>query len=106
MNKALELLDRALETARDEERALAAKDYERAATLHASRARLPQDAWSLRSGASVEIYRHKLSELSELQKGMMRIARDARDTVRASLQHTHRQQKRLTAYQKCVRMAF
>lgn len=106
MNQALELLDRALETARNEVHALAARDYELAAELHASRAQLVQDAWHLRSAVPVEIYRRKLNELSELQKTMMRTARDARDIVRASLQHTHRQQKRLVAYQKCVRMAF
>ncbi len=106
MNQALELLDRALETARREMRALAARDYELAAELHADRAQLVQDAWNLRTAVPVEVYRHKLNELSELQKSLMRTARDARDIVRASLQHTHRQQKRLGAYQKCLRMAF
>ena len=104
--KALDLLDQALETAREEERALAARNYDRAAELHAGRAQLVQEAWSLRAAVPVELYRRKLGELAELQKGMMRTARDARDIVRASLQHTHRQQKRLNAYQKCVRMAF
>lgn len=106
MNQTLELLDRALESARNEMRALAARDYELAAELHANRAQLVQDAWNMRTAVPVEVYRHKLNELSELQKNLMRTARDARDIVRASLQHTHRQQKRLGAYQKCLRMAF
>lgn len=103
---ALELLDRALETARGEERALAAGDYDLAGTLYAERVRMTEDAWNLRADAPAALYRTKLAELSELQKGIMRIARDACDTARASLQHTHRQKKRLTAYHNCLRMAF
>ena len=106
MNQALELLDRALETARNEIRALAARDYKLAAELHVSRAQLIQDAWDLRAAVPAELYRRKLNEISDLQKSMMGTVRDARDIVRASLQHTHLQQKRLVAYQKCVRMAF
>lgn len=106
MNQALDLLDRALETAREEERAIMARNYALAADLHEQRSRMLQDAWLLRTAAPVDVYRRKLQELSELQKRLMQMARDARDVVRASLQHTHRQQKRLSAYHKCLRMAF
>ena len=104
--QALELLDRALETARGEERALTAGNYDLAGELYAQRVQMTRDAWNLRMDVPVALYRNKLSELSELQKGIMRIARDACETARASLQQTRRQQKRLTAYHKCVRMGF
>lgn len=102
----LALLDRALDVARNELRALADRDYDTAADLSQERAALLDEAWKGRTpGVQDDAYRTKLLELAEIQKGLMRIAEEAQELVRAGLRHTHREQKRMTAYHRSVSMA-
>ncbi len=105
MKNPLDILDMALNVAHGEERALSARNYELAAELHANRVKLLDAAWKLRDLAPADAYRKKLLEMVDIQKNVQGMVEKAHDVIRASLQHTHRQQRRLTAYQKCVRMA-
>lgn len=98
MNTALELLDQAMDAAREELRLLKKGDDEGALRIAEERDRLVNESWSLRDASVEAEMRIALERLRELHEGVMGEARRQREQIRLELQQIRGQRKRSAGY--------
>lgn len=105
MSQALTLLEDALEMARKEKIALEEGAYENAIDLAEQRNKITGMAWNTMKAGEENVYRSKLLEISKLQTQLAQFAANARDQIRASLNRSRQEKKRIKGYQMAVEQA-
>ena len=105
MSQALALLDDALEMARKEKSALEEGAYDAAIELAAERNRVTGLAWNSMKAGEEAAYRTRLLEISDLQNQLAQFAASARDKIRASLNRSRQEKKRIKGYHMAVEQA-
>lgn len=97
------ILDEALELARQEKKALEEGEYDAAIEMAEKRAQLTGMAYN--SANADENFRLRLVELAKIQKQLTEIATKARDMVRARMNRSRQEKKRIRGYQMAVNQA-
>lgn len=105
MSQALDLLDDALEMARKEKSALEEGAYENAIELAQERNKITGMAWNSMKAGEENAYRSKLLEISNLQAQLAKFAMNARDQIRASLNRSRQEKKRIKGYRMAIEQA-
>lgn len=102
MSQGIELLDEALNLARQEKTALEMGEYEEAIDMAKKRTELTDMAWNYMEPAIREPYRDRLLELDTLQKQMTLMAATAKDMVRQRLNRSKQEKRRMHGYQAAL----
>ncbi|WP_298031135.1 hypothetical protein [uncultured Desulfovibrio sp.] len=105
MGQGLSLLDQALDLARQEMAALEDRAYDKAVELAERRGEVTSMAWHLLESGGADQYRNRLIELTRIQEHLSELAVQARDVVRASLQHSRMEKQRMRGYHQAVGQA-
>lgn len=105
MSQALHLMDKALDLARQELSALRGGAYERAVELATQRGEMTNMAWSHLESSSFAEYKARLRELERYQAQLTEIATAARDRIRAGLNQSRQEKKRMRGYHQAVSYA-
>lgn len=105
MNEALNLLDNVLALAHKEKFALETGAYEEAITLAEQRGKLSAMAWNMYNGQDANAYSVRLQEINTLQTQLIKLATDARDKIRMSLNRSRQEKKRIKGYHLAVGQA-
>lgn len=105
MSQGVCLLDQALELARQEVIALEGGAYEQAVELATQRGELTNMAWNMLEAGSREQYRTRIMELSRYQERLTGIATREHARIRADLQRSRQQKRRMQGYQQAVGQA-
>ena len=105
MSQALALLEDALAMALKEKTALEEGAYESAIDLAEQRNRITDMAWNAMKAGEENVYRTKLLEISKIQTHLAQFATNARDQIRASLNRSRQEKKRIKGYHMAVEQA-
>ncbi|WP_022662348.1 hypothetical protein [Paucidesulfovibrio longus] len=98
MSTALDLLEQAMEAAREELRLLKDGDEEGALELARDRARLVRESWILRDPSVAAEMSKALERLRQLHEGVVGEARRQREKIRDELREVHGKRKVYAAY--------
>lgn len=105
MAQGVELLDEAIDLARQEKQALEDGEYDDAIQLAEKRVELTGMAWNLLDVASRESFKKRLQILSDFQKQLTELASKARLAIRNKMNRSKQERRRMNAYSMAVGQA-
>ena len=105
MNQGVCLLDEALNLARLEMAALEDGAYDRAVELAERRGEVTSMAWHMLDDSQAEEYRAHLIELARVQDLLTELATKAHSDIRAQLQRSRLESRRMRGYHRAVGQA-
>ena len=105
MAQGVELLDEAIDLARQEKQALEDGEYDDAIQLAEKRVELTGMAWNLLDAASRESFKKRLQVLSDFQKQLIELASKARLAIRNKMNQSKQERRRMNAYSMAVGQA-
>lgn len=105
MAQGVELLDEAIDLARQEKQALEDGEYDDAIHLAEKRVELTGMAWNLLDMASRESFKKRLQILSDFQKQLTELATKARMAIRNRMNRSKQEKRRMNAYSMAVGQA-
>lgn len=105
MDDETDILDRALETGREELRQLAEGEVEEAEKLAAERMALMEEAWRMRDPKKISTLKQKLLQLQGLQGQITAEARRLHEAIKRDLLRARQENQRLTGYRSSLRVS-
>ncbi len=105
MAQGLNLLDQALDLARQEMNALEDGAYDQAVILAEKRNEVTSMAWYMLEDNRAEEYRGHLVELARVQEHLTDLATRAQDALRQDLQRSRLERQRMNGYQQSIGQA-
>lgn len=105
MAQGIELLDEAIDLARQEKKALEDGEYDDAIHLAKKRTELTGMAWNLFDASSRETFRNRLQLLSDFQKQLTDLAIRAQTAIRNRMNRSKQEKRRMNAYSVAVGQA-
>lgn len=105
MSQGLELLDEALDLARQEKSALEGGAYDDAIMLAGKRGEITGMAYNMLESGEKAPYRKRLLELASIQAQLTEIATRAQDAIRQRLGRSRLEKKRMRGYHMAVEQA-
>ena len=105
MAQGLNLLDQALDLARQEMNALEDGAYDQAVILAEKRNEVTSMAWYMLGDNRAEEYRGHLVELARVQEHLTDLATRAQDALRQDLQRSRLERQRMNGYQQSIGQA-
>ncbi len=105
MGQGVELLNEAIDLARQEKKALEDGEYDDAIQFAEKRAELTGMAWNLLDAASRESFKKRLEILGDFQKQLTDIALKAQTAIRNRMNHSKQEKRRMNAYSMAVGQA-
>lgn len=105
MNDETDILDRALETGREELRQLADGEVEEAERLAGERIALMEEAWRMRDPKKISALKQKLLQLQGLQGQITAEARRLHEAIKRDLLRARQENQRLTGYRSSLRVS-
>jgi len=105
MNQGVCLLDEALSLARQELAALEDGAYDKAVTFAERRNEVTSMAWQMLEDDQAEQYRERLVQLAHMQEHLTELAASAHNDIRAQLQSSRRERRRMQGYHQAVGQA-
>ncbi len=100
MRTPIQILDEAIEIAKQECTALSQDDLEKAESLGARRSQLLIEAWNMREQCDAHIYKAKLLQLKSVQAFLTDQATKKQQEVRQGLLRSRKENKRMASYKK------
>ena len=101
-NQGLLMLDKALELATLEQKAMEKEDYDDAIMLSRQRGKITNEAWDFFQADFREEYRTRLLRLQNIHMHLKSLAMQAHEKVQASLQHSRNEKRRMRGYRAAV----
>ncbi|MBR4742358.1 MAG: hypothetical protein IK079_05630 [Desulfovibrio sp.] len=104
-NRGLLMLDKALDLAEQEKKAMENNNYEDAIALSRERGQMTSEAWDFFQSDVREEYLARLLRLRNFHEILTGIALQAHSKVQKSLQRSRQEQRRMRGYQQAVSQA-
>lgn len=105
MSDELDMLDKAMESGRQELHSLCLGEVEEAQQLAEERRSLMEEAWRTRDPMKIGTLKDKLLQLQSLQGQITAEARRLHETIRRDLVRAKQENQRLTGYRSSLRVS-
>ena len=102
MDSASDYLRQALQIGMDELAALRKGDVDTATELASQRGYLTSLAWTAKMDVPQAVFKQQIMQLHGLQEILTQEAQRLKESIRQSLNNTHKEQRRMTAYKQAV----
>lgn len=102
MDSASHYIRKALQVGTEELAALRRGDVDEATQLSAQRGYLTSLAWTARMDVPKNAFKQDVLQLYSLQETLIQEAQRLKESIRDSLNDTHREQRRMSAYKRAV----